>query len=532
MRYGDIPGIRSIKQEGEKQRRHSGVFKNEMMQWNYTSIRKRSIRTTFLKGRRSWLRLVIVGFIFSFIGASNSLQTTFIDIIDNIIGANDPLLPGNIDVLKEYIVETPIVKSIPFITSDFAVSAIDSASKSATWILKFLAANLAYFNRNKGEVVAALFIGAAIAMIYKYFVSNVVIVGQNRYAMENRFSKDVSLKRIFAPFHAGTLMNVVKVMLLYRISILLWSLTVVGGIYKYYQYYAVPYLVAENPEISWKEAKKLSIQMTDGFKRKIFFTQLSFFYIWILKAIPIAGLAAAVPLEMSLNAEMYFALRENPCVDNALFVEPAFNGKPYTEEAGEPVYALSDPTFSRPNIRGKLIKYRFVDYVFMFFTFCLMGYVWECILFIFYEHALINRGSMYGPWIPIYGIGGFLIITLLDRFKGNKIKFFISSVALCSVLEYLTSFFLEFIFNSSSWDYNSDFLNLNGRICFAGMVAFGFGSMSGMYIVAPAISNFSVKLKKKYQIIIAAVLCTAFAVDFICCLIFGFNSGRGVGGNI
>ena len=149
--------------------------------------------------------LVVVAFLFAFIGASNGSQTTFIDTIDKYIGANDPLLPGNVEALKEYIVETPLVKKVPFISSDFALAIIDSISKGATWILKLLAANLAYFNRNKGEVIAVLIIGALIAAALKFFILNVALVGRNRFVMENRFSKEVPMRRIFAPFHKKTL---------------------------------------------------------------------------------------------------------------------------------------------------------------------------------------------------------------------------------------------------------------------------------------------------------------------------------------
>ena len=74
------------------------------MEWNYKQIKKKSWDTTFKKGKKSWFMLVVVAFLFAFIGASNGSQTTFIDTIDEYIGASDPLLPGNVDILKEYIV--------------------------------------------------------------------------------------------------------------------------------------------------------------------------------------------------------------------------------------------------------------------------------------------------------------------------------------------------------------------------------------------------------------------------------------------
>ena len=502
------------------------------MEWNYKQIRKRSWDTVFKKGKKSWFMLIVVAFLFAFIGASNSSQTTFIDTIDEYIGANDPLLPGNVDILKEYIVETPIVKNVPFITSDFALAVIDSISKGATWILKLLAANLAYFQRNKGEVVAVLIIGALIAAVLKFFILNVALVGRNRYVMENRFTKDVKMRRIFAPFHKETLWNTVKVMFMYKLSVSLWSLTIIGGFYKFYQYAAVQYLVAENPAITWKEAKSLSKQMTNGYKWKMFLTQLSFWYIWLLKAIPLAGLLMAVPLEMQLNAEFYFTLRNNPDVHTDLLTEPAFSGKPYIEAQGGPEYALQDVAVMFPAVTGKESRYSVTDFIFMFFVFCFIGWLWECGLHVVRDHTLVNRGTTYGPWIPIYGVGGTVMVFLLDRVRENKLKLIALEVVICGILEYLASFLLDIMFNSSYWDYKDMLFNVNGRICFAGLTAFALGGMAAIYLVAPFIAEFAKRFSKKNQILAAAILCFTFMADLACCLIFGFNSGAGVGGGI
>lgn len=502
------------------------------MEWNYKQIRKRSWDTTFKKGRKSWLKLALVAFLFAFIGASNGSQTTFIDTIDEYIGANDPLLPGNVDILKEYIVETPIVKNVPFITSDFILTIIDSTSKGATWILKLLAANLAYFQRNKGEVVAVLIIGALIAAVLKFFILNVALVGKNRYVMENRFTQNVKMRRIFAPFHKETLWNTVKVMFLYKLSVSLWSLTIIGGIYKFYQYAAVQYLVAEDPTITWKEAKVLSKQMTDGYKWKMFLTQLSFWYIWLLKAIPLAGLFVAVPLEMQLNAELYFTVRNNPNMKSDLLKEPSFSGMPYVEVHGEPEFILKDISIMLPAVGDKNSRYSLTDFIFMFFVFCFIGWLWECGLHIFRNHELVNRGTTYGPWIPIYGVGGTTMVFLLDRVRDNKLKLVALEVVICGILEYLGSFLLDIMFNASYWDYKDMLLNVNGRICFAGLTAFALGGMAAIYLIAPAIADFTQKQTRKWQVTVAALLCTAFVVDIVCCLIFGFNSGAGVGGSI
>ena len=62
-------------------------------------------------------------------------------------------------------------------------------------------------------------------------------------------------------------------------------LFLIPGIYKTFQYAMVPYILAENPSVTWKEARELSKQMTKGYKWKMFLVRLSYVNIWILEII-------------------------------------------------------------------------------------------------------------------------------------------------------------------------------------------------------------------------------------------------------
>lgn len=54
------------------------------------------------------------------------------------------------------------------------------------------------------------------------------------------------------------------------------DLTVIGGVIKRYAYYLVPFIVAENPDISAREAVALSQKMMYGRKWECFLFELSF----------------------------------------------------------------------------------------------------------------------------------------------------------------------------------------------------------------------------------------------------------------
>ena len=50
----------------------------------------------------------------------------------------------------------------------------------------------------------------------------------------------------------------------------------------------------------------------------------------------------------------------------------------------------------------------------MFFVFSVAGWFMEMNLFYFLDGTIVNRGALYGPWLPIYGFGCCLIILILN----------------------------------------------------------------------------------------------------------------------
>jgi len=96
------------------------------------------------------------------------------------------------------------------------------------------------------------------------------------------------------------------------------------------------------------------------------------------------------------------------------------------------------------------------------------------------EGEFVNRGVLFGPWLPIYGIGGLILSVVLGRYEYKPVRVFFISMLLSSVLEYLASWFLERTWGIRWWDYSNDFLNISGRICLWGSLMFG---LSGWMLI-------------------------------------------------
>ena len=188
--------------------------------------------------------------------------------------------------------------------------------------------------------------------------------------------------------------------------------------------------------------------------------------------------------------------------------------------------------FSR--FSGKVIKHRdyhrdysFLIYVLLFFSFSIGGWIWEVGIHVIEDGVFINRGTMHGPWLPIYGFGGVGALLLFKKRVDNQVGVFVGSVVICAAAEYVTSVLIEKIQGLKYWDYNGYFLNINGRICFEGIVVFGFACILVIYILSPFLDNIYEHIPKKVLAAVAVILCVGFAADFVYSLKVP-NEGKGI----
>jgi len=125
----------------------------------------------------------------------------------------------------------------------------------------------------------------------------------------------------------------------------------------------------------------------------------------------------------------------------------------------------------------------------LFIIYSFIGWCYESAYVSILEKKFVNRGFLYGPLLPIYGVGALLIILLLQKTSDNIISLFLSSAVLISVLEYLTSWGMEKLFNARWWDYSTHRFHINGRVCLDGAVVFGLFSVLLIKVVNPFINS-------------------------------------------
>ena len=119
--------------------------------------------------------------------------------------------------------------------------------------------------------------GSVIFMYVLIFLGSIISAGISYMSYNIYNGKKAELGDIFAGFKDGRFWHVLGGLFLMTLKITLWSLLlIIPGIIKAYEYFMVPYILIDRPDISVKDAFKYSRYLTDGYKFNIFVLQLSF----------------------------------------------------------------------------------------------------------------------------------------------------------------------------------------------------------------------------------------------------------------
>ena len=361
-------------------------------------------------------------------------------------------------------------------------------------------------------------IASAIGILIRVLLVYPIRIGENRIYLESINYKKTRIRKITYAFKRDRYWNSTKTVLLMEIRKFLWNITIIGGVIKNYSYKMVTYVIAENPYILPKDAIKISEEMMKGNKFKAFKLDLSFLGWIFLQYITFGFLGIIVsPYYTATYTALYSKLREE-YINNKGYKYELLNDNKLYEATNLEKYPSSNVTHKKRKFVNYYKKYELTSLVLFFFIFAFIGWLWEVLLYLFRDGILVNRGTLHGPWLPIYG-WGCTIIIILTRFKRfrkllkNPTVTFVAIVLICSIIEYVTSWAIEMATGLRYWDYTGVFLNINGRICFECSMFFGVGGALCVYIVAPYLERKMQKLTKKFKVIICTILVALIAVD-------------------
>ena len=162
-----------------------------------------------------------------------------------------------------------------------------------------------------------------------------------------------------------------------------------------------------------------------------------------------------------------------------------------------------------------MLNYSFSELVLIFSIYAFLGWCVEVIFSTIRFRKFANCGLLNGPYCPIYGFCAIAVITLLFPIKNNLFVFFIGSVILTTLVEFIAGFILEKSLNKKWWDYSNQVFNIQGYICLWVSVVWGVACVIVTYTIHPLIDRLIGLMSDGFIIGLAIILFTAILIDTV-----------------
>jgi len=161
----------------------------------------------------------------------------------------------------------------------------------------------------------------------------------------------------------------------------------------------------------------------------------------------------------------------------------------------------------------------FPEIIFLFFFFSVSGWIGECIMESIVRKRFVSKGFFKGPYVPVHGVGAFVIYGLCMPLKPYPYLVFIISTLACTVIEYLAAIILEKIFGSKGWDYTTypftKKCHYKGRIAVTTSLFFGLVSIGIVYFFWDIGILFMNLTAERPLLVIGIALCVIFLIDLV-----------------
>ena len=170
-----------------------------------------------------------------------------------------------------------------------------------------------------------------------------------------------------------------------------------------------------------------------------------------------------------------------------------------------------------------MLEYSILDYIFYFFFYSFIGWFFESCYCSIRPKKWVNRGFLRGPICPIYGTGGLVMMICLlplrhitENLYINELLIFIAGAILCDIVEFMTSYIMEKLFNARWWDYSNKKFNIQGRICLTHTFYWGTCSCLFVFILEPIMNLYLVgQVSESSRNILTYIFLTVFAFDLL-----------------
>ena len=160
--------------------------------------------------------------------------------------------------------------------------------------------------------------------------------------------------------------------------------------------------------------------------------------------------------------------------------------------------------------------------IILFALFSCAGWIYETVENLFSFGGIYLRASLMLPWCPIYGIGGLVIVAVLEPVRkrlAGRVSPVVQVVAisvgiflLTAAVELVGSYACEAVMGYVPWDYSKAWLNFQGRIAPMYTLRFVLLGLVALYGLYPLVSTWA-RRRPRGAMVAASAVVVLFACD-------------------
>lgn len=171
-------------------------------------------------------------------------------------------------------------------------------------------------------------------------------------------------------------------------------------------------------------------------------------------------------------------------------------------------------------------------YFLCFLLYALLGWLYEVFLeVVIYRWGYSDRGVLFGPWCPVYGVGAMAFLLCFRRLlikrepswlrRVKPLLLFLGCMAVATAIELAASYLLEALTGAWPWQTYVDYaVNFQGRIALSPSIRFGLGGLLFLYGFQPLFERLIGRLSDRGRTICFRCALAVFLADCTATLFF------------
>lgn len=175
-------------------------------------------------------------------------------------------------------------------------------------------------------------------------------------------------------------------------------------------------------------------------------------------------------------------------------------------------------------MKSKITFQTFQAYYLYFMAYAVFGWLYEVFLeTVIYRWGFSNRGVLFGPYCPVYGVAAFAFLFAINPLLKNKTvkqrlcllpAIYLLCTLLATAIELATSYLCEFTIGYWPWQTYADYkYNFQARIALSPSLRFGIGGILFLYLLQPFFEKINCKLSDKKRTLIFGIVGALFVLD-------------------